>query len=87
VDPFKGGSSLRVLEGKTVILGVLSLDAANVESESVVAARIRLALKHVPPARLILAPDCGLKYLSRATAFAKLKAMTAAARVVRSELA
>jgi 5-methyltetrahydropteroyltriglutamate--homocysteine methyltransferase len=71
---------------KTIMLGVIDLGSEEVESVEVVADRIRAALKHLPPERLVLAPDCGMKYLSRASAFGKLKAMADAAQVVRSEL-
>jgi 5-methyltetrahydropteroyltriglutamate--homocysteine methyltransferase len=78
---------LRMLDGKTVILGVLSLaDDAEVETPEVVADRIRRALAVVPPERLVVAPDCGMKYLPREKAFAKLQAMVAGARLVRVEL-
>jgi 5-methyltetrahydropteroyltriglutamate--homocysteine methyltransferase len=52
----------------------------------VVADRIRNALKHVAPERLVVAPDCGMKYMPRATAFGKLKAMCDAAAKVRAEI-
>jgi 5-methyltetrahydropteroyltriglutamate--homocysteine methyltransferase len=78
---------LRVLDGKTIVLGVLSLaDDAEVETPQVVADRIRRALDVVPPERLVVAPDCGMKYLPREKAFAKLQAMVAGARLVREEL-
>jgi 5-methyltetrahydropteroyltriglutamate--homocysteine methyltransferase len=51
-----------------------------------VVARIRAALQRVTPERLIPAPDCGMKYLPRPTAFGKLEALSAGARIVRSEL-
>ena len=56
------------------------------ETPQVVAARIRRALPHVSPERVIIAPDCGMKYLPRDVAFAKMKAMVEGARLVRSEL-
>jgi 5-methyltetrahydropteroyltriglutamate--homocysteine methyltransferase len=68
------------------MLGVIDLGSEEVESVEVVADRIRAALKHLPAERLVLAPDCGMKYLSRASAFGKLKAMADAASVVRSEI-
>jgi 5-methyltetrahydropteroyltriglutamate--homocysteine methyltransferase len=74
------------LSRKTIILGVINLGAAAVEAVDQVAARIRAALAHVTPERLILAPDCGMKYLARDTAFGKLRALSDGARVVRSEL-
>jgi 5-methyltetrahydropteroyltriglutamate--homocysteine methyltransferase len=67
--------------------GVLDLNDPAIETTQVVAARIREALRHVAPERLIVAPDCGMKYLSRETAFGKLKAMAQAAAIVRRELA
>jgi len=74
------------LAPKTVILGVIDLGDLAIETVEQVAARIRAGLGHVPPERLILAPDCGMKYLVRDTAFGKLCVLTAAARVVRAEL-
>ena len=75
------------LGGKTVILGVIDLADPAVETAEQVAARIRAGLRHVRPERLVPAPDCGMKYLPRATAFGKLAALVAGARVVRAELA
>jgi len=72
---------------KVIMVGVLDLGTEDVETPDVVAERIRQALRHIEPHRLVLAPDCGMKYLSRAAAFGKLQALVAAARVVRSELA
>jgi 5-methyltetrahydropteroyltriglutamate--homocysteine methyltransferase len=78
---------LHDLPGKTVILGVLDLaDDAPVEEVATVAARIRRALDVVPPERLVLAPDCGMKYLPRETAFAKLQVLARAAAEVRGEV-
>jgi 5-methyltetrahydropteroyltriglutamate--homocysteine methyltransferase len=77
---------LRALPGKVIVLGVLDLGAAEVETPDVVAARIRRALEVVPPERLIAAPDCGMKYLPRERAFRKLEAMVAGARLVSAEL-
>ena len=74
------------LAGKTVVLGVLDLAEPMVETPEQVAARIRAALQRVPAARLIPAPDCGMKYLPREVAFGKLSALSAGARRVRSEL-
>jgi 5-methyltetrahydropteroyltriglutamate--homocysteine methyltransferase len=74
------------LAGKTIILGVLDLADRAVETVEQVAARIRAGLARVAPGRLIPAPDCGMKYLPRATAFGKLRALSAAARAVRSEV-
>jgi 5-methyltetrahydropteroyltriglutamate--homocysteine methyltransferase len=65
---------------------VLDLSTNEVESPGVVADRIRRALPHVPAERLIVAPDCGMKYLTRDVAFAKLAAMVQGAGLVRAEL-
>jgi 5-methyltetrahydropteroyltriglutamate--homocysteine methyltransferase len=76
------------LPDKTIILGVLDLsDDAPVETTESVADRIRGALQHVSAERLVIAPDCGMKYLPRPVAYAKLKAMVAGAEIVRNELA
>jgi 5-methyltetrahydropteroyltriglutamate--homocysteine methyltransferase len=77
---------LRELPSKTMIVGVLDLNDKSIEPSEVIASRIDAALKHVPPERLILAPDCGMKYLPRETAFGKLKAMVEAAKIVRARL-
>jgi 5-methyltetrahydropteroyltriglutamate--homocysteine methyltransferase len=78
---------LRELSGKQVMLGVLDLGDPAVETAEVVAARIRAGLRYLPVERLIPAPDCGMKYLPRATAFGKLKALADGAAIVRRELA
>ena len=80
-------SILRTLSGKTIILGVLDLSDPNIEAPETVAARIRRALPYVSPEQIVVAPDCGLKYLSREAAFGKMDAMVKAAKLVRSELA
>jgi 5-methyltetrahydropteroyltriglutamate--homocysteine methyltransferase len=78
----------RRLGRKTVILGVLDLaDESPVESPEEVASRIRAALAHVEPERLMLAPDCGMKYLPRDVALGKLRALVAGRDLVRDELA
>jgi 5-methyltetrahydropteroyltriglutamate--homocysteine methyltransferase len=77
---------LRDLAGKTVMLGVLDLSDANVETPDVVAARIRAGLAYLPPERLVPAPDCGMKYLPRETAAGKLRALSEGARLVRAGL-
>jgi 5-methyltetrahydropteroyltriglutamate--homocysteine methyltransferase len=80
-------SVLRELSGKQLIVGVINLsDDSEVEDINTVAERIRGALAHVDRERLLLAPDCGMKYLPRAKAFAKLAVLVAAARRVREEL-
>ncbi len=75
---------LEALPSKTIMLGVLDLGDPAVETPDRVAARIGAALEHVPPERLIAAPDCGMKYLPRATAFGKLAALAAGAAAVGS---
>jgi 5-methyltetrahydropteroyltriglutamate--homocysteine methyltransferase len=77
-------SVLGRMGGKTMMVGVLDLGTADVERVEVVADRIRAALRHIPAERLVVAPDCGMKYLPRAPAFGKLEAMVEAARVVRA---
>jgi 5-methyltetrahydropteroyltriglutamate--homocysteine methyltransferase len=80
-------SILRSLPGKQLIVGVIDLaDDSPVEDVETVAGRIRNALKFVDAERLVLAPDCGMKYLPREKAFAKLSALAQAAAVVRREL-
>jgi 5-methyltetrahydropteroyltriglutamate--homocysteine methyltransferase len=79
-------SILTNLAGKTIILGVIDLSDPEVESAETVAARIRRALPHVDPAKVIVAPDCGMKYLPRKTAFGKMQAMVAGAAIVRAEM-
>jgi 5-methyltetrahydropteroyltriglutamate--homocysteine methyltransferase len=78
-------SVLAALAGKTVILGVLNLGDHTVETAADVAARVRRALPYVAAERLVLAPDCGMKYLPRDVAFGKLSAMTQAAAALRAE--
>ena len=77
---------LEQLEGKSIILGVLALDTADVESPATVAERIRRALPHKAPQELVVAPDCGMKYLPREAAYAKLQALVAGADAVRAEV-
>ena len=74
---------LRAISSKTVILGVIDNSDPQVETPETVAGRIERALEFVPPERLIPAPDCGMKYLPREVAFAKLQALVAGARIVR----
>jgi len=77
---------LQKLPGKTIILGVLDLSDMTVETPETVAKRIRRALPHVPAGRIVVAPDCGLKYLPREVAFGKMQAMVEGAKIVRAEL-
>jgi 5-methyltetrahydropteroyltriglutamate--homocysteine methyltransferase len=79
-------SVLQKLPGKTILLGVLDLSTHDVETPETVAARIRRALPYISPERLVIAPDCGLKYLPRTVAFGKMKSMVDGAKLVRAEL-
>jgi 5-methyltetrahydropteroyltriglutamate--homocysteine methyltransferase len=77
-------SVLRSLDGKKVMVGCIDLADPVVESPETVAARIERALPFVAPENVILAPDCGMKYLPRATAVGKLRAMVEAAKILRA---
>jgi 5-methyltetrahydropteroyltriglutamate--homocysteine methyltransferase len=77
---------LEQLPSKRVILGVLDLGDMEVESAETVAERIRAALEHIDQDRLMLGPDCGMKYLPRDVALGKLRALVEAAAAVRAEL-
>jgi 5-methyltetrahydropteroyltriglutamate--homocysteine methyltransferase len=79
-------SVLAALGGKMVILGVIDLSDPAVESADVVAERVRRALPYVPAERIVLAPDCGMKYIPREAANGKMRAMADAAAQLRSEL-
>jgi 5-methyltetrahydropteroyltriglutamate--homocysteine methyltransferase len=79
-------SVLAKLPGKTIILGVIDLSNMTVETPDTVAARIRRALPYVPADRIVVAPDCGMKYLPRDVAFGKMKAMVEGAAIVRKEI-
>jgi 5-methyltetrahydropteroyltriglutamate--homocysteine methyltransferase len=76
---------LEKLPMKTIILGVLDLSDMTVETPETVAQRIRRALAYVPIERVVVAPDCGLKYLPRVVAYGKMAAMVAGAKIVRAE--
>jgi 5-methyltetrahydropteroyltriglutamate--homocysteine methyltransferase len=78
---------LKELGKKTVMLGVIDLGTPQVETPQTVAERIRAGLKHVPAERLVVAPDCGMKYLPREAAFGKLQSLVAGAHIVRREIA
>jgi 5-methyltetrahydropteroyltriglutamate--homocysteine methyltransferase len=78
-------SVLASLDNKTIILGVLDLSDPAVETPEQIVSRVQRALKYVPPQRIVLAPDCGMKYLPRESAFGKLSAMTQAAVTLRAE--
>lgn len=78
---------LKDLAPKKVMLGVIDLSDPAIETPQKVAERIRAGLKHISPDKLLPAPDCGMKYLPRVTAFGKLKALAEGAAIVRRELA
>ena len=75
------------LPDKKIILGVINLEDLTIETPAIVAARIRRALAYTKAENIIVAPDCGMKYLPRDVADAKLRAMVAGAKIVREELA
>jgi 5-methyltetrahydropteroyltriglutamate--homocysteine methyltransferase len=79
-------SILSKLPGKNIILGVIDLADMSVETPEKVAERIRRALPYVPAERITVAPDCGMKYLPREVALAKMQAMVAGAEIVRREI-
>jgi 5-methyltetrahydropteroyltriglutamate--homocysteine methyltransferase len=80
-------SVLRGLPGKQIILGVIDLSTSEVETPETVAARIQRALPYVKPEQIIVAPDCGMKYLDRDVAFNKLRAMVEGAKIARAAYA
>ena len=89
IETAQSGINLNVLNTlatKKIILGVLDLSTDEIETPEIVADRIRRALDHVPSERIIVAPDCGMKYMRRDVAFGKLKAMCDGAAIVRTEL-
>jgi 5-methyltetrahydropteroyltriglutamate--homocysteine methyltransferase len=79
-------SIVRSLAPKSVMVGVIDLGTSEIETAEVVAARVRAALKFVPAEKLVVAPDCGMKYLPRAAAFGKLVSLVRGAAIVRREL-
>jgi len=78
---------LRDLPDKQILLGTIDLSDMNVETPETVAARIRRALPFTSPDNIIVSTDCGMKYLPRAVADAKLRALVQGAAIVRAELA
>ncbi|WP_292291517.1 uroporphyrinogen decarboxylase family protein [Marivita sp.] len=78
-------SVLEELRGKTIMVGVLDLSDMTIETPEIIADRIRRALPHVDADKVVVAPDCGLKYLPRDVAFGKMKAMADGAAIVRAE--
>ena len=77
---------LKALPSKQIMLGVINLDDLTVETPEQIASRIEAALAHVPPERIVVAPDCGMKYLPRTVALAKLQAMVEGATIVRRKI-
>jgi 5-methyltetrahydropteroyltriglutamate--homocysteine methyltransferase len=78
-------SVLASLQGKKILVGAIDLSDMNVETPQQVAARVRRALQYVRPEDVVVAPDCGMKYLPRDIAFAKMCAMVEGARLLRTE--
>jgi 5-methyltetrahydropteroyltriglutamate--homocysteine methyltransferase len=88
IETAQSNLDLSVLSGlpdKTIILGVIALDTTDVESSETVAERIRRALPYKRASELVAAPDCGMKYLPRDGAFAKLRALVAGAQAASAE--
>ena len=77
---------LEQLPSKGIVLGVIDLSNTDIETPEIVVERIKRVFPHVPPERLVIAPDCGMKYLPRDVAFGKLQAMVAGVKRVRAEL-
>lgn len=77
---------LQELPTKTIVLGVLDLSDRRIETPESIATKLREALRYVPPERLMVAPDCGMKYLPRDVAYQKLRAMTLGTAIVRASL-
>jgi 5-methyltetrahydropteroyltriglutamate--homocysteine methyltransferase len=89
IETAQSGLDLGVLSdlaGKTIILGVIDLSTPDVEPAETVAERTRRAFGRVPPEQVVIATDCGMKYLPRASAEGKMRAMAGAARLLRAEL-
>jgi 5-methyltetrahydropteroyltriglutamate--homocysteine methyltransferase len=89
IETAQSGLDLGVLSDladKTIILGAIDLSTPEVETPETVAARVRRAFDRVPPERLVIAPDCGMKYLPRESAEGKLRSMAGAARILRAEV-
>jgi 5-methyltetrahydropteroyltriglutamate--homocysteine methyltransferase len=89
IETAQSGLDLGVLadlSDKTIILGVIDLSTPEVETDDVVAARVRRAFPYLPPEQLVIAPDCGMKYLPREAAEGKMRTMAAAAATLRAEL-
>ena len=88
IETAQSGLDLGVLADlaeKTIILGVIDLSTPEVETAQVVADRVRRAFRHLPPEQVVIAPDCGMKYLPRESANGKMRAMSDAAALLRAE--
>lgn len=72
---------------KEVVVGVIDVKTEEIESPEVVARRIRQALEHIPPEKMYISPDCGMKFMPRERAYGKLRAMVDGTRIIRQELA
>ncbi|MFD0852325.1 hypothetical protein ACFQ07_08830, partial [Actinomadura adrarensis] len=89
IETAQSGLDLGVLSDltdKTIILGVIDLSDPEVETAETVAGRVRRAFDRVPPERIVIAPDCGMKYLPGESAKGKIRAMAGAAELLRKEL-
>ncbi|MBH67268.1 MAG: 5-methyltetrahydropteroyltriglutamate--homocysteine methyltransferase [Rhodospirillaceae bacterium] len=89
IETGQSGLDLKILQHlptKKIILGVLDLGSSEIETPEIIANRIRRSFEFVQPERIIVAPDCGMKYMQREIAFGKLKAMCDGAALVRNEL-
>jgi 5-methyltetrahydropteroyltriglutamate--homocysteine methyltransferase len=84
-EPKLDCAGLEKLPGKQIMVGCIDLSTPEIESPQTVAARVRAALEYVKPENVILAPDCGMKFLPRESAFGKLQSMVAAAKLLRAE--
>ncbi|MCE0761684.1 5-methyltetrahydropteroyltriglutamate--homocysteine methyltransferase [Pseudonocardia kujensis] len=90
IETAQSGLDLGVLEDlkdKTILLGVIDLSDHAVESVGTVAGRVRRAFDRLPPEQIVIATDCGMKYLPRDSAVGKMRAMAGAAALLREELA
>ena len=78
---------LEKLRGKKIMVGVIDLEDMTIETPQKVAERARRALPFVPKENVILAPDCGMKYLPREVAWGKMKALVEGAKLLRADFA
>ena len=89
IETAQSGLDLKALDdlpSKKIILGVLDLSTEVIETPETIASRIRPAVDRIGAERILVAPDCGMKYMRRDVAFGKLKAMCDGAAIVREEL-